>query len=597
MGLAFSEIGKTRAKLAPIKLQQPQIDVISNTFKTQIESLGLTVKNGAVVEMPNKIAKTTGSDINAIQSLYDDFLKFKQSPTIENAYALRTNFDAKIKFGQSARDVSNAVDPLSRSVRSAIAGESAKVIGKENAVELKKYSDFMDAYGDLKAFTDRSAGSEYLLRLVLSGRGREARDLVDTIKVHTGIDLMNDATAMKIAVERFANESQQNLFKQEVTRAGYDIAGMFEKGPVGMIGTVAQRLAEYGIDAENVIKATAAGTGGYILMTYYGEDGLTPAGFAVMAAMPDNARKQAIKQAQDIAKTTGKNVDDLAKYIDKAPDIDNPSFNKGATPQTTALLESKNGYIYHGTNESVLDNIKKEGLKPGRRGQLSVSTTEDYAKTFAREGVTPAGKTKSVLLRVKADALKGKTTTKRLDGKERPVPDQQNELLTKETIAPENLEIFTDGKWQSLISKSLALLSEAKKYKSAEEYVKAQGMPVYHGTKANFTEFKPSSSGEIGKGVYFYDSKSKASNHVGDGGRVVEAYVNGKLATMDEFRAVREELGDASWTNSDTINELVRRGYVGIVRPEGNSTVYNIFDPKNIKTKESLEKIWKQANQ
>lgn len=252
-----SEIGRTRTKLASVKLQQPQVDTISNAFDQQIAKLGLGIKNGKIVELPNKISPTKGSDINAIQSLYDDFLKFKQSPTIENAYALRTNFDAKIKFGQSAREVSNAVDPLSKSIRSSIAEQSAKVIGKESADELKKYSEFMDAFGDLKSFTDRSAGSEYLLRLVLSGRGREARDLVETIKTHTGVDLMDDATAMKIAVARFANENQQNMFKQEVTRAGFDVVALFQGNPTGLIDMGLRKLREAAIDEEKVIKNTA----------------------------------------------------------------------------------------------------------------------------------------------------------------------------------------------------------------------------------------------------------------------------------------------------------------------------------------------------
>lgn len=107
-------------------------------------------------------------------------------------------------------------------------------------------------------------------------------------------------------------------------------------------------------------------------------------------------------------------------------------------------------YLYHGTNDYILDVIEKEGLKPGRRGQLSLSTTEDYAKSYAHDGMTPQGKTNAVLFRVKADFLKGKTTTTRLDGKERPVPDQKYELLTDETIPPEAIEIFKNGKWQPL---------------------------------------------------------------------------------------------------------------------------------------------------
>jgi len=117
----------------------------------------------------------------------------------------------------------------------------------------------------------------------------------------------------------------------------------------------------------------------------------------------------------------------------------------------TPTVEAKKGeYFYHGTNESVLDNVLKEGLKPGRRGQLSLSKDEAYARSFARDGMTPQGKTNAVTFRVKSSLLKGKTTTKRLDGKQRPAGDQLNELLTKETISPESIEVYKNGKWRPL---------------------------------------------------------------------------------------------------------------------------------------------------
>ena len=140
------------------------------------------------------------------------------------------------------------------------------------------------------------------------------------------------------------------------------------------------------------------------------------------------------------------------KTIGQQPGLSMPDKPTEPTKTTKTPAEA-NKYLYHGTNEAVLDNISKEGLKPGMRGQLSLSKTDKYAMTFAREGMTPSGKTNSVMLRVKSDFLDGKTTLKRVDGKERPMPDQLNELLTKETIPPEYLEIYKDGKWQPLTTK------------------------------------------------------------------------------------------------------------------------------------------------
>lgn len=153
-----------------------------------------------------------------------------------------------------------------------------------------------------------------------------------------------------------------------------------------------------------------------------------------------------------------------------------PGFKSPAVGETA----DKGGYLYHGTNEDVLENISKEGLKPGKRGQLSLSKDEAYAKSFAREGMTPQGKTNPVLFRVKSDLLEGKTTLNRVDGKPRPMSDQLNEVLTKETISPENLEIYKDGKWQPL--KEEPLIQEAKKYNSAEEFVKARTKQEYRST-------------------------------------------------------------------------------------------------------------------
>lgn len=146
-----------------------------------------------------------------------------------------------------------------------------------------------------------------------------------------------------------------------------------------------------------------------------------------------------------------------------------------AKPSASSQLDTGK-YLFHGTNEDVLSNITKEGLRPMQRGALSLSKDETYAKSFAREGMTPQGKTSPVMLRVDSSYLKGKTLAV---SKSKPMSDQLNEVLTKESIPPNAIEIYKNGKWQPLIKAenaaySKSLVSEAKKYKSAEEFVKAQ---------------------------------------------------------------------------------------------------------------------------
>ena len=418
-----SEIGQARAKLATVKAPITSVNRVENAFTSELDKLNLTIKNGQIVQKPGTVSKTgSTSDVRVLQSLYDNLQIFKQSPTLKNAIDLRMAFDGKIKFEKAARDVSDSVDPLSRTVRKALAEEAAKVVGKSNAAELQRYSDFMEAYSDLKSFTDRAAGGEYLLRLVLSGRGGEARKLIDTVREYTGKDLMDDATAMKVATQMFSNENAQNLFKQEVTRAGYDAAAVLSGSPTGILQVVGKRLLDYGIDPETVIKAAAAGTGGYVLSVYVDEEGMVlPAGLAVLSAMPPAQRMEAIQQARSLGKKVtvpdnikdqigkalndydtdpvrmrqagketlemGDNVDDdlfLLKrknesgqltndeYIDAydalirkgvAP-VGDTSFNQGATPSTNLIEEAKKydsaGDFYNGLTPTQRDEIRRQ---------------------------------------------------------------------------------------------------------------------------------------------------------------------------------------------------------------------------------------------
>ena len=158
------------------------------------------------------------------------------------------------------------------------------------------------------------------------------------------------------------------------------------------------------------------------------------------------------------------------------------------------------------------------------RGQLSLSRTEDYAMSFARNGITPDRKTSGIILRVKPSFLEGKTTLNRVDGKVRPLQDQLNEILTKETIPPESLEILKNGKWQPLIEKSNPL-----NYKTVEEYVKAQGTSVFRGqSHEGFTAFDGKEKGRFipgMSGTSFSTTKELAQNY---GDKIIEGFVDKK---------------------------------------------------------------------
>jgi hypothetical protein len=251
------KIGATREKLGTYMAPIEAVQRVENTFVQQLDKLNLELRGGVVRQKPGTVSKAGSGDINALNNLYQDFRIVKQSPSLTNMIDLRAAFDSKINFGKRAAEVSNEIDPLSRQIRKSIADEAAKVVGKTEAAELTKFSNFMDAYNDLRSYTDRRAGGEYLLRLVLSGRGGEAREIINTINQYTGIDLLDDATMMTIATDLIGNSRQKNLFRQEVTKSGLDAARALSGDPSGAIGLMSDFIKKRFFDEEEIFLEAA----------------------------------------------------------------------------------------------------------------------------------------------------------------------------------------------------------------------------------------------------------------------------------------------------------------------------------------------------
>lgn len=109
--------------------------------------------------------------------------------------------------------------------------------------------------------------------------------------------------------------------------------------------------------------------------------------------------------------------------------------------------ESGSNYLYHGTSEGNLENIIKEGLKPGISSKkISLSKSEDYSKRFAKTPDFYKVQNDGVLFRVNKNLLEGKIFTT----KSKVPSDQLNEVIAKETIPSEYLEIYKNGQWQPL---------------------------------------------------------------------------------------------------------------------------------------------------
>ena len=231
-----SKIGSFRKKVATYEAGINQVSEVQTTFERELSKLNLKIVNGRVIQVPGKLSRVgSENDIRVLQSIYDEFGTFKENPNLEKLIDLRNIADSKINFAKESREVSNAIDPFARVVRKRLAEIGAKIVGRSEANNLKKYSDFLEAYNQLRSYTERRAGSEFLLKQVLSERGRMPRELMDAIKEYTGIDLMDDAVMASIATDLIGNTRQKGLFRQEITKAGLDTAALLRGDKRGAI--------------------------------------------------------------------------------------------------------------------------------------------------------------------------------------------------------------------------------------------------------------------------------------------------------------------------------------------------------------------------
>lgn len=255
-----NKIGKFREKIATFKVEVDDVDSITSTFDDALKPLNLTVdKAGNVTREAGKVAgKVSDSEIKLLQGLREDIQVIKQSPEVENLIDLRNAFDERINFAKSAKEASNVVDPISRKVRSTIRDVNLNIIGKEQGKLLADFSDLSDLLKELNKFVDRKSGGEFLLKRVLSERGRVPREILQKLKEVTGIDLMDDAVMAQLATELIGNTAQKGLFRQEITKAGLDaesILGILSGRPDAALGG-ARTLLEKGKEAFAPVEKT-----------------------------------------------------------------------------------------------------------------------------------------------------------------------------------------------------------------------------------------------------------------------------------------------------------------------------------------------------
>jgi len=246
---------------------------------------------------------------------------------------------------------------------------------------------------------------------------------------------------------------------------------------------------------------------------------------------------------------------------------------------------------------------------------------------------------KTIIPRQNRDALKGGTSTSRslpesaesglspeagIQTKSQPLggsTKKQSKVSSSKDIIPKD---STKAKPSAKVGGMKNLETEAKKFKTADEFVGSQGTPIFHGTNADFEVFDPKKMGSatdeglFGRGTYFGNTESFA--RVAPRGtrakNVMEVYApEAKLFDISQVKT-KSEMADLLDMSEDALiesngivrpmrgqsgqftSQLKELGYDGVVvhRVGTDSVETVIFDVNNFKTKPQLTDIWNKAN-
>jgi len=278
-------------------------------------------------------------------------------------------------------------------------------------------------------------------------------------------------------------------------------------------------------------------------------------------------------------------------------DFENPNLNfKLIRPkgyQTEKPAEMLKAIIEMSTDEGdvVLDPFSGSGVtaeqavKAGRKA-VAIEKSEKAIEEHIKPRIEKA-----------AEEVQGETKKQPRFAKKKPTT-----VKTTPELPPKTKKIITSE-------------IDPRNYKTAEEYVKAHGTPVYHATpKENISlieksGLKQSEKGAMGSGYYFTESKEASASYVssmkGKESGFVEEVISpeAKIYEYDPFTPYNEldslgkKIRDLSRGEKSKMKELaIKEGYDGISLNAGQASSIVIYNKNVLKTKSQLIEEWNKAN-
>jgi hypothetical protein len=550
------ELGKFREKISTVRVSPDVLDPVVKSFDDEIANKGLRIVNGEIVEIPGRKSALNANERTQLLEMRNDLIDIKANPDLQMLIDVRSKIDSDLNFLKDRRDISNNLDPIGKKIRKQLARINADAIGKEQAGVLQRYSELSDILDNYRKSTSRGNNMEFFLKKIMSERDTSPKGLAEQLKRETGIDLIQDATIIDDITSYLAPKNMRSRFEQEIGRAvrpGEVVSAFIAPQMV-----IANRAIEEGLR---------------FMDKFFAKD-----------------------------KKVRKAWEELKKNDDAMLELE--TILKGGEVETKGWSNVGEGFSKAGSAESAKESANTIL-------ELMGNSLEDISVIGSTARGKPNPRDLDILITPKnpLGELTSEKLYDRIDLQNVFQDELQKYFPGKDlhiTIAPYKPERGARMSLDDYMSKS-ALLEEARKYKTADEFVKAQGQTVYRGGE-NVTSEKITQSGiSVSKG------RNVAEDFAKQKGGEVESMVISKDAKVADYADIPnvkyKELNDYSpildkgdkkiWKDLEAeyqqaINWARKNNYDAVKLPlEGETRIINPFI---LKPKSELKQIWEQAN-
>lgn len=368
--------------------------------------------------------------------------------------------------------------------------------------------------------------------------------------------------AVAKVVGRFAKQEQPAPFADEIPTSGGRVPNaLFGGKPIRTLKNAAENAAETG-------NAVASKIAGHPVAPLTAREGLPLAIGGIVMDLSGFGGAKAIESTA----------------INEIPEVFFKTVAKENNPRVIEALLSKTG-LDEANAKALGEKLASTKTVNEAKDVLANHGIQKEIPSFSKESkLAPAGTPQEILAQAEKDAAH-LGTDKPVAGRfAKQAITPPNEAIVKEAL-PAQPEIGTPP---AVTPPELpALAQEARKYKSADEFVNSK-IKAYHGTpNGDFNDYDLSKAGSR-SGM----KSSDVAIHLAENPKFAKSFAGkGEKATIKElYLDIKNPLdvGKSKNVNAQTIAKAKSGGYDSIISDTGIGKEYTVFSPEQMKTKAQL---------